>query len=109
MADHIGQLRKRIDIIEVVQGQPDSIGGYSTTQSVVATIWAEVIQNTGSETGYTQTVYNKSPYAITIRTDSYAITPNNLIGYNGLELNIESIQIDETKRFTIIGATGNQV
>ena len=108
MAEHIGQLRKRIDIIEVTQGQPDNIGGYSTTQAVVATVWAEVIQSIGTEIGYTQTIYNKSPYVITIRTDSYAVTPNHLIGYNGLELNIESIQTDETRRFTIIGATGNQ-
>lgn len=100
----IGRFRSRVDIIEVVQGQPDGIGGYATTQSVVGTVWANVEEVDGTRVLEGNRVTNHSPYNITLRTGTYNLTTENILRYNGTDMTINSVRVDQDKRWTIVQA-----
>ena len=98
----IGKLRKRIGIYKIEQAAPDGIGGFDTNRVLDATIWAEVIELTGSRLETTATVDNLNPLQIKFRNDSYDLSPNNLINYEGMDITIHSITKDPVKWFTTV-------
>jgi len=100
----IGRFRSRIKIIEVQRGQPDGLGGYYTTKETVATVWGNVELNDGSRALEGNRVTNHTPYEITLRAGTYVVTTNNLLEYDGIELTINSVRIDQDKRWTIVQA-----
>ena len=102
----IGKMQERVGIVEIQQGQPDGIGGYTTTKSTVATVWARVETLAGARGYEQQSVYNRNPYRVTMRAGTYDVTANNLLEWNGVELTITSVTKDEDNRFTIVDCNG---
>lgn len=105
----IGKMRERVKVYEYVVDSQDALGGQNTTKTLMGEFWANVEQSTGTRESYNQTVYNKGPYTVTMRTGSYAITPNNILEFEGTELTIQSIVTDPLKRYTIAQCQANQV
>lgn len=93
-------MRERVQIIEVNNDVADGIGGFTTTKTTVATVWARIEMQDGSRYGQYQTVENMNQFNITMRTGSYNLTTNNLINWKGQEYTIISVAKDEQYRFT---------
>lgn len=97
----IGKMRFKVKVYTITQGQPDGIGGYTTTKDLSGTFWAAVKENNGSRTGQDNTVINRTALTVTMRTGSFDLTTENIIEYNGIDLTINSITKDPLSRFTV--------
>ncbi len=97
----IGKLRDRISIVEVTS-KPDTIGGQIPIRTIVAEIWCKVTQMTGTRADEFRAEYNKQPITMLIRTNSYPITSNNMIIYNGKDCVIHSIVTDAMNKITTL-------
>lgn len=90
-----GKLKRRIEIFSPTTTR-DSLGGYVTTWTTVGTTWAKVEVDTGNRALEYLQAKNERPYTITIRQD-IDVQPNYKIVYNGFDLIINSIDLDEDK------------
>ena len=99
----IGQLRHRV-IIKAASSTADGIGGQTTTLSTVATVWGHVRQLDGVRNAEGRTTENKTRYEVVIRSDAYAVTVDNILEFDSVEMKIDSLLQDELKRFTTIEA-----
>lgn len=97
----IGKMRDRVTIYEVVQGQPDGIGGFLTTKESAGSYWALVEQLDGARFGDQNSIQNTSGYMVTLRAGAYPLTVNNILEYEGQEMTINSLVTDNVKRYTI--------
>lgn len=98
----IGKMRQRVDILETVNDAPDGFGGFTTTTTNVSAVWARVEETSGGRNQQTQTTVAGINYKVTMRTGAYNLTTDNLIGWEGKEIKIDSLTKDELKRYTII-------
>jgi|TARA_R110001592_G_scaffold164299_1_gene398370 SPP1 family predicted phage head-tail adaptor len=101
----IGAMRNRI-IIQTLGGATDSGGGQATSYSTLATVWAEVINNSGQENMFGDQVRTTDSYTFTIRYLS-SVTTKHRISYNSLTFNIQSIRslFEGKEKYQIIQAT----
>ena len=102
----INKFRQRVDIMEVTQGAPDGIGGFGTTKTVAITVWGRMEVTRSSRTQEGQAVSNIIPLTITIRSGSYAVSPDNILRVEGKEFTINSVRWDEYNRWTICECNG---
>lgn len=97
----IGKRRSRIDIYRI-DYVADIIGGQIPIKILDKSTWAKVTELTGDRSQDLRRVTNKQPIEIIIRSDSYDITPENIIDYNGSELTIHSITTDIPNKITTV-------
>ncbi len=102
----INKFRQRVDIMVVSQGLPDGIGGFQTTKTVAITVWGRMEVARSSRTQEGQAVSNIIPLTITMRSGSYAVSPENILRVNGKEFTISSVRWDEYNRWTICECNG---
>ena len=95
----INKFRYRADIYRVVQGQPDGMGGYYTSKELQAQVWCRLIDNGGTRSGEDQTIINRNSYTVMMRAGYIGMKPEDIIEVEGVELTINSIQVDEYKRW----------
>lgn len=98
----IGKLRKRIDVYEIYADTVDDIGGVTTNSAIVATVWAEVLELTGTRAALYNEAFNEQPIQIRFRTDAYDLLSTNLIKYDDGDIVIHSITKDPLKRITTV-------
>ena len=101
----IGSMRNKI-VIQTLGGATDSGGGQATSYSTLATVWAEVINNSGQENMCGDQVRTTDSYTFTIRYLS-SVTTKHRISYNSLTFNIQSIRslFEGKEKYQIIQAT----
>ncbi len=101
----IGSMRNKI-VIQTLGGATDSGGGQATSYSTLATVWAEVINNSGQENMFGDQVRTTDSYTFTIRYLS-SVTTKHRISYNSLTFNIQSIRslFEGKEKYQIIQAT----
>lgn len=98
----IGKLRKRIDVYEIYGGAVDDIGGVETVSHIVATVWSEVLELTGTRAALYSQSFNEQPIQIRFRSDAYDLLSTNLIKYDDGDIVIHSITKDPLKRITTV-------
>ena len=101
----ICSMRNKI-VIQTLGGATDSGGGQATSYSTLATVWAEVINNSGQENMFGDQVRTTDSYTFTIRYLS-SVTTKHRISYNSLTFNIQSIRslFEGKEKYQIIQAT----
>ena len=96
----IGDLRHRVTIIEVTQGQPDGMGGYLPIKSDAAEVGANVSELDQRRESEAQTSYSRILIEVVIRASSNASATRNLIRYDGDEYTLNSVLTDAKKEYT---------
>ena len=90
-----GKLKRRIEIFSPELTR-DSLGGSTTAWVSVATTWARVDVDTGNRALEYLQAKNERPYTITMRQD-IEVLPKYKIVYNGADLIINSVELNEDK------------
>jgi len=99
----IGNMRRQIYLYEVTTGQPDGMGGFTTTESARVQTWVEVKILKGKRAFDFNQSYNSQPYVFTIRTDSYSnLSYDTQLVYEDNLYTIYSISDDDMKKYTEI-------
>lgn len=101
----IGTMRNKI-VIQTLGGATDSGGGQATSYSTLATVWAEVTNNSGQEGMFGDQLRATNNYTFTIRYLS-SVTPKHRISYNSKTFDISSIRslYEGKEKYQIIQAT----
>ena len=101
----IGQMRNRI-IIQTLGGATDSGGGQATSYSTLATVWAMVTNNSGSEGVFGDQLRSTNNFTFTIMYLS-SVTTKHRISYNSQVFDITHIKsiVEGKEKFQEIQAT----
>lgn len=97
---NIGELKKRITILEFVEVR-DEFGGIDGSWNVIATRWAKIEQNGGSEISDNNQVQAKQSTKIVMRYFDN-LTEKNRISYNGKLYEIKSVSDVDTGHYMTI-------
>ncbi|MAL42896.1 phage head closure protein [Hyphomonas sp.] len=101
----IGEMRNRI-ALQTLSSSTDAGGGKTTSYSTQTTVWAKVVNNSGSESVFGDQLRATNNFTFTIRYLS-TLTTAYRISYDSKTFNITGIvDLDEGKRkFQVITAT----
>lgn len=84
-----GQLDQRITLKRVTARQPDGMGGFTETETTLATVWANVTPGGGTETTEAARVNATAGATFTIRNrPDLALTASDRIEWEGRRYNI---------------------
>ena len=90
-----GKLKRRIEIFSPTLVR-DATGGYTTTWTSQGVTWARVDVDTGNGALECLQAKNERSYTITMRQD-LEVLPKYKIVYNGKDLVINSVELNEDK------------
>ena len=93
-----GRLRKRLTIQQPTEGSADPLGEKPMTWSDVASVWAEVLPQSGREFYRAQQIHAELSHAISIRYRA-GLTPRMRLVLEGRPLNVVAIiNVEERNR-----------